>query len=478
MEQLFLDLKEKMEIFVKEALPISERTQIKEEYFSPQYRITKTNPSIIECYSDSFTPWNFDHRMGNIDIISQLKSYRDALELCKIIPECKLLADKQLFGLCIGRGMSYKYIPLQFLLSMIFNERSYYFRQETFDKIFSDFMSILSNDHFSKAVVITPLIGLNSDIEIINLEIGIRIRKTTADEFVKLLNKFSNLDLYHTTSPFEQVTHLLEIDWQFHWEFIDSSDYAKIGNSSQAAIFQNRLKINEEIMILRALTKSCISIKGYCIDYQGWLADRSLGGFANSYHILPWGLPTGTSSYLLNKEIQAYLNYREKYLNLPENASKHKIFFAMRKLAFGLEKLYGCDEIFDTISGLEGLLVPAMTNGKRTREKQKKCINAVSSMFTGKIQDLASLKNDLEAAYRFRNDVAHGDITFDDPDISLADPHPKDKYLKEICRIRKYRQITRETLFEAIKLCIDNPLLVPPKSQRIQGNHSPHKHIF
>lgn len=62
----------------------------------------------------------------------------------------------------------------------------------------------------------------------------------------------------------------------------------------------------------------------------------------------------------------------------------------MRKLAFGLEKLYGCDEIFDTISGLEGLLVPPITNGKPTPQKPMKCINAVSSILTGKIQDIAA----------------------------------------------------------------------------------------
>ena len=64
----------------------------------------------------------------------------------------------------------------------------------------------------------------------------------------------------------------------------------------------------------------------------------------------------------------------------------------MRKLAFGLEKLYGCDEIFDNISGLEGLLVPQKTNGKWTRDKQKKCIDAILLILSGGGQNVATFE--------------------------------------------------------------------------------------
>ena len=68
--------------------------------------------------------------------------------------------------------MSYIYMPYQFLMSMLFNERSYNFRQEIFDRIFSDFMTIVSEDHFSNARIIVPLIGFNMAEEVIELEKG------------------------------------------------------------------------------------------------------------------------------------------------------------------------------------------------------------------------------------------------------------------------------------------------------------------
>lgn len=453
----YVELKEKIQLFIEEALPISEKTAYKDNYAIPQYHIeTKGTNNLISChYSDIL--WNDEKLMGDITVLSGLKTYKDALDLCKKTKGSEILNNKMISGLGLGRGMSYIYMPYQFLMSMLFNERSYNFRQEIFDRIFSDFMTIVSEDHFSNARIIVPLIGFNMAEEVIELEKGKRIRKVNLDEVVNLLNRFTNLNCYYTTYPPEQFTYVLEIDFKINWRIEDFgvSTSLKDAQKDSAAIFIMRMKINEELMILRALTKSCVSVKNFCTYYQGWLSNNYQGGFANGYHCFPWSLPKFSSPSTSSMQ---YIEYRKKYLNLPENASKHKIFFAMRKLAFGLEKLYGCDEIFDTISGLEGLLVPPITNGKPTPQKPMKCINAVSSILTGKIQDIAALRKDLEKAYDFRNDVAHGDFTLDDPDLDFT----YDKEIsKTICRIRKYRQITRNSLHEAIKSCIDNPSLIP-----------------
>ena len=170
--------------------------------------------------------------MGNIAYLSTLNSYKDSVDLCKNIEGCKIFNDKMIWGLGFGQGISYNYIPFQFLMSMIFNERSYKFRQETFDRIFSDFITIVSEDHFSNGRIIAPLIGLNIVDDVIELENDIRIRKVELDEVVNLLNKFSNLNCYYTIYPREQFTHVLEIDFKINWRSEKFYEWTVIFNYS------------------------------------------------------------------------------------------------------------------------------------------------------------------------------------------------------------------------------------------------------
>ena len=220
----YLDLKEKIQVFIEEALPISEKTAIKGNYAIPQYHIeTNGTNNLISCHFSNIF-WVDEKLMGNIAYLSTLNSYKDSVDLCKNIEGCKIFNDKMIWGLGFGQGISYNYIPFQFLMSMIFNERSYKFRQETFDRIFSDFITIVSEDHFSNGRIIAPLIGLNIVDDVIELENDIRIRKVELDEVVNLLNKFSNLNCYYTIYPREQFTHVLEIDFKINWRSEDFGD--------------------------------------------------------------------------------------------------------------------------------------------------------------------------------------------------------------------------------------------------------------
>ena len=153
------------------------KDRIKGNYAIPQYHIeTKGTNNLISCHFSDIL-WDDEKLMGDITYLSGLKSYKDSVDLCKNTEGCEIFNDKMISGLGFGRGMSYIYMPYQFLMSMLFNERSYNFRQEIFDRIFSDFMTIVSEDHFSNARIIVPLIGFNMAEEVIELGKGKRIRK-------------------------------------------------------------------------------------------------------------------------------------------------------------------------------------------------------------------------------------------------------------------------------------------------------------
>lgn len=127
----------------------------------------------------------------------------------------------------------------------------------------------------------------------------------------------------------------------------------------------------------------------------------------------------------------------------------------MRKLAFSLDKIYSGDEILETISGLEGLLV------NEKNEVTHKCAERTAILLEQDIDRRLQLQSEIRDAYRLRSNVAHGSAVVDDEDSVIpkrfsGQKEEAQKDYREFTKNRKIKKISRDSLHRAILVCIQH----------------------
>lgn len=276
-----------------------------------------------------------------------------------------------------------------------------------------------------------------------------------AQEILELLNLHPFRHSKYLFPSGEWQKYFFEFEIKIEWLWLDEliiSEYNqetsdKFLHSQDFSKFIQH-KINQEIIILRSLTNRSISSRPFDLIYTGWFSPNIGGGGIDS----PWNNPKETAQ-LSSENMSDYQKYRQIFQNIDDNKTKQQIFVAMRKLAFGMDKIYSGDEVLDTISGLEGLLV------SEKNEVTHKCAERTAILLEQEIEKRIQLQIDIREAYRLRSNVAHGSAIIDDEDSIISKRYLRGKEAaskdyRELNKNRKLRQISRDSLYRAIIICI------------------------
>lgn len=447
-------LHEKLYVFLKESIPILRKTvDIDSLPTLRRYHVEKDKDRVRIVPHDSSNWWQI--RVS--EQILNLSSLHEAIDVCNKYQQIKSLNGNSSYAFGSGTSFYANNVPLSFLKELINRANGLKFRKKLFEAIFNDFLRYISPKDKSYACLVIPLDDLIITPMSVELEHDLRIRKLTEQELVDLINNCPILGHFYGTGFSRWFRCILEFDIPFKWSWLtqsqrddrNSSLLALINAPQQYQVLKS--KINQEIVILRAILNRKISSQTYAIDYRGWESVMFTGGGIN---YLPWARDKlSFPDPLTSKEIANYKKYRRKFLDLKDKKVQQRIFVAMRKLAFSMDKPYGGDQLMDTVSGLEGLLVDSTTE---VRHKFAEHIAVLLEKDPKKREDL---QTDMRYAYDLRSKVAHGSVVTDDIDAITSKIHvgqqPKRNQIDEFNRIQELRKKTRKLLYQAILVCID-----------------------
>lgn len=446
-------LYDKLYVFLKEAIPIlrkSVSTSLLPTF--RRYGIKKDKNRVKIVVYNSPNWW----QIQDYGKISKLPSLNEAIGVCNKHQQIRTLDGKWSYALGHGTSFHANHVPISFLKELVNCENGLRFRKKSFEKIFNNFLRYISLKEKSYARLIVPLHSLAISTNVINLEQNLRIRNLTNQELVDILNNCPTIAHFYGAGLSAWFRCILEFDMPFNWSWVmqsekdDKNHFFAIKNSTE--VYQSlKPNINQEIVMLRAILNRQISSSTYVIDYRGWESVMFSGGQIN---YLPWiRSKIFFTDPLLPKEINNYKKYRRKFLTMNERKTQQRIFVAMRKLAFSMEKPYGGDEMMDTVSGLEGLLVNSRN------EIRHKFAERVALLLEKDPQKREELQKDMRKAYDLRSDVAHGLVVTDDVDSIMSKVHvgqkPQKKEIDEFNKIQELRKRTRQLLHQAILVCLD-----------------------
>lgn len=439
--------------FLKESIPILRRNvEVKSLPTIRRYRIDKDNKRTRYVPYDNPNWW----QIRDFGEIVNLPSLHNAIDVCQKHKRINSLGGKWSYAFGYGTNFHANNVPFTFLKELVSRENDLKFKEKTFENTFHHFLKYISQTDESYARLIVPFNNLSIGTKRIELEQDSRIHKLTPKETIGLINNCPILCEFYGGGLSRWFTCVLEFDIPFNWVWLEKQTpdepnalLALIKSSDLYKSFEPR--INREIVILRAISNRPISSPTYVIDYRGWESVMFSGGAIN---LLPWTRPKFPSpDELTQKEIRKYRKYRRKFLDMTNVKEQQRIFVAMRKLAFSLEKPYGGDEIMDTVSGLEGLLVDS------TNEVRHKFAERVAVLLERNVKDRINLQKEMRDAYDLRSQVAHGQVITDDFDqirskISSGQ-QPSKKEMGTFNSIQRLRRKTSTLLHKAILMCIE-----------------------
>ena len=439
--------------FLKESIPIlAETIDVKSVPTLKRYRIEKDKDRVKIAPHDSPNWW----QVKVLERVSYLSSLHEAIDACNKHEQLRSLDGKWSYAFHHGTSFHASNVPIAFLKHLIHQENGLRFRKKSFEAVFDDFLRYVSSEHKCYARLVVPLENLAIAPKLVHLEQDSRIRTLTPKESVDLRNNCPILGDFYGTNSSPWFRCILEFDIPFNWSWRhkspdDGKDALLALMASTDPYESLKPRINQEIVILRALLNRRISPQTYVLDYRGWESVMFSGGEIN---FLPWVRSRSAFPHrLTSKEIANYKHYRRKFLDIKDNKTQQRIFVAMRKLAFSIEKPYGGDELMDTVSGLEGLLVDSATE---VRHKFAEHVALLLERDPGKRKDL---QRDMLDAYDLRSRVAHGSAVTDDIDSITSQirvgKQPKKERVEEFNRIQELRKKTRGLLHQAILVCID-----------------------
>jgi hypothetical protein len=437
--------------FLKDSIPIIRKNiDISSLPTLIKYRIVKDDNGRIKVQkynAPNYWQIEFD------GLLTNLTSLRNSLIACNKHSQIKAVDGKWSNAFNHGIHFHANYVPIHFLKELIDREKGIKFRKKTFNLIFNNFLKYISQEPKSFARIIIPLDGLNITSKTIKLEKDLRIKKLNPKELVDVINYCSIFGYFYGTGFSAWFKCVLELDIKFKWTWLSKSERNSgkvfLDVMNQTAYIQP--KINQEIIILRALINRPISSPTYAIDYREWDYVTFSGGVIN---YLPWVRSKHIfSEPLPSKLVLKYQKYRANLLNIKDDTTKQRIFVAMRKLAFSMDKPYSGDKLMDAVSGLEGLLVSS------NKEVTHKFAERIPLLLEKDMNERKKLQKDLKIAYDLRSQLAHGSIAADYSDTivtkQILGKKIKNKELSKSKDIQRLSHLLTQLLHKTILLCID-----------------------
>jgi hypothetical protein len=441
--------------YLKDSIPILRKTvDIDLLPTLRRYYIEKDNNRVKIVPHDQPNWWQT--RISEQEQILTLSSLQEAIDALNRHQQIRFHNGK--YSIAFGHATRFyaNNIPRSFLKELINRENALIFRKKSFEALFNDFLKYISTGDKSYARLVVPFDNLIIDSRVVELEDDLRIRKIAPEKLVDLVNNCPVLGYFYGRALHPWFQCMLEFDIPFNWSWVTESegdnrdfDLSLMKSSNQDLPFRH--KINQEIVILRAILNRQISAPTFFIDYRGWDSVMFTGGTINH---LPWARERFPfHDPISSKELKNYKNYRQKFLKIKDEKTRQRIFVAMRKLAFSMDKPYGGDQLMDTVSGLEGLLVNSKT------EVTHKFAERVAILLENDHKKRENLQKDMREAYNLRSDVAHGSIIADDVDTIFSKinrgQQPK-KEMDQYNKVQQMRTMTRKLLHKALLVCIDN----------------------
>lgn len=447
-------LHDKLIVFLKESIPVLRKTiDITSLPTLKKYRIEKVNNRTKYVQYDNPNWWQIKppRELYNVTSLSEV------LDACQRHKRIKFLDNK--WSYAFGHGTQFKAnnVPWGFLQELISRENGLRFNIRTFEKVFRDFIIYIQPDYQSHARLIVPLDNLKFKPKRVDFDSISRLRQLTPKEVLQLINNHTILREFYGSGLFSQwFTSIMEFDIRFDWYWEDKSTTKDkegilqlIKSSDQYKSLEPR--INQEIVLLRAILNLPISSPTYVIDYCGWNSVMFSGGSINLLH---WVRPKHPFAIQLDAiQTRKYKKLRSKFMSNRNLKEQQRIFVAMRKLAFSMGKPYGGDVIMDTVSGLEGLLVGSET------ESRHKFAERIALLFGRNLTERIELQKEMREAYDLRSKVAHGTEITDDLDQIrtkiYSDKQPSKKEVHKYNQIQVLRKKTRSLLHKTILVFID-----------------------
>lgn len=439
-------LHNKLYEFIKESIPLLRKyTEINSIPTKSKYEIDEVDNKIVKNLRPD---WQL-----SLNPILDLQSLHDTIKTC--IEYEQFISREGMIAYIFNSGIYFNSneIPKIFLRELIDRENGFRFRKKTFEEIFHNLLKYVSSEK-SLCRIVVPLDNFSITQKSMKLDNNIRLRHLAPQELVDLINHRPVLGYFYDTKSSPWFNTILEIDYPFNFTWLNQEDlndpiyFIEQMEEQNKKLNQIKSQINRELTILRTFFNRQISPNTFVVDNLGWTSDLYSGGLIVN---LPWVKPHffGQDQYGL-KEMNRYRNFRKKFYAIKNENIQQRIYVAMRKLAFCMDKPYKGDKLMDCVAGLEGLLVDGKT------EIRHKFAERISILLETNSIKRAHLLKDMKDAYDLRSEIAHGAIVADDFDTTISlDKQPKNKDIEKIKKIQKLEPKVMKLLYKAILICID-----------------------
>jgi len=457
------ELHDKIGIFLIESIEILEKdTDLNQIPNHGYYTVTidKVTHKIVKKNSPNWYQLKLPKKLLKLD--SHKKAVQASIEH-------SILRDHQgKFSYAFGNGAQFNIgnVPTDFLIRIIAKANKLNFDSDTFKTLFDDFLKYVDPKREDYSRIIVPFDNFLISKNQMEIENGFRIRMLTNEQLVDLINNNSILNSFYGSLGHSWFKCVMEIDLPFKWFWCEDANNSNLEQfvlqtRHPISFFDMDRSINQEIIILRTLYKYPITAPTYSIDYRGW----EKGGMAFPIQYLPWR--RSTFSMVDPVDIEKYQNYRKKMLSINKK-SQQRVFVAMRKLAYSLDKMSPGDQLVDTVSGLEGLVL-----GPSESEISHKFAERVSLLLEDDPGRRIKLLSTMKDAYKLRSKVAHGTTILDNFDIFTPEFKKNENIegvsIKGIEQSQQLRNITTDHLQTAILLCLDKQSTIFKWDEMIMG---------
>jgi len=382
----------------------------------------------------------------------RLRSYFeivDALQKHSIILKRN---DDSAWAFCNGTQFSIELFPMDFLKKYLIRYRKIEFDLETFSTLFEDFLNFIDPERQDFASIVVPFDNFIISTNVAYIDSDLRIRVLDKNELIDIINHNPILHHYYGAGDAFWFVCVFEIPVPFKWSWGRDNEtstknfYLNTRHPDIYTFFDR--KINQEIVILRTVYNYAVTAPTFFVDYRGWMSES----LAWTVRYSPW---RRRPFIPLNKpfDISKYCEYRNK-MHLIDTKSRQRLFVAMRKFAYSLDKVYPGDRLVDTVSGLEGLVI-----GDSKQEVSHRFAERVALLLETDPDERLKLLDSMKKAYGLRSSVAHGTALLDDFDFFFL-PSEKSKWVKGKTKANygeseQLLEIAHLKLQEAILLCLD-----------------------
>ena len=291
-------------------------------------------------------------------------------------------------------------VPIELLIECISIKGSIRYDIKTFDKVFEDLISFVS-DKPHLARLIAPLDNLVCDS--FRFSESMRIRRLNGRQRAHILNTTPFIGLYYLSPLQPWFACIIEYDLEFHWVWDNKSDSVP---APQYNLLDEMSKVMRDIIIIRSSSGFPITAPTFSIQYTGWSSVTLSGGVMMDLPFVRKNI--GDKVELNRQQTNLVRKWYDLYLSIGQEKVRKRIFMALRKYAFALDRPYGGDRLFDYVSGLEGLLVDS------SNEVAHKFSERIALLAESKADARVELQKKMKKAYQLRSKVAHGSFIIDD----------------------------------------------------------------